>query len=55
VAVTPVSIVTDVDKFMRAHLRDLHFRLEHPNAHASAPLPEILAKLAEVGLELALE
>jgi hypothetical protein len=55
VAVQPRSIVTDVDKFICAYLRDLRFRLEHPEAYACAPLPEILAKLAEVGLELALE
>jgi hypothetical protein len=36
-------------------LRDLRFRLNHPNAYACAPLPEILSKLAEAGLELALE
>jgi len=52
VAVAPVSIVTDVDKFIRAYLRDLGHRLQHPKTHACAPLPEILTKLAEVGLEL---
>jgi len=55
VAVQPCSIVTDVDKFIRAYLCDLKFRLEHPDAYACASLREILAKLAEVGLELALE
>jgi len=55
VAVAPVSIVTDVDKFIRAYLRDLGQRLQHPGTHACASLPEILAKLAEVGLELALD
>jgi hypothetical protein len=55
VAVAPVSIVTDVDKFIRAYVSDLEYRLLRPEAHACAPLPEILAKLAEVGLELALE
>jgi hypothetical protein len=55
VAVAPVSIVTDMDKFIRSYLRDLHFRLEHPKAHACAPLREILAKLAEVGVELEID
>jgi hypothetical protein len=55
VAVALISIVTDVDKFIRAYLRDLGQRLQHPGTHACAPLPEILAKLAEVGLELALD
>lgn len=55
VAVAPVSIVTDVDKFICAYLRDLRFRLEHPKAYACAPLYEILAKLAEVGLELEID
>ena len=55
VAVARVSIVTDVDKFIRVYLRDLSQRLPCPQTRACAPLPEILAKLAEVGLELALE
>jgi len=55
VAVQPCSIVTDVDKFIRSYLRDLGFRLEHPKAYACAPLPEILAKLAEVGVELEID
>jgi hypothetical protein len=55
VAVTPISVVTDVNKFIGSYLRDLEFRLEHPKAHACASLNEILAKLAEVGVELALD
>ena len=55
VAIAPVSIVTEVDKFIRAYLRDLGHRLQHPKTHACAPLSEILAKLAEVGLELTLD
>src|SRR6516225_2106897 len=55
VAVAPISIVTDVDKFLRAYISDLGHRLQHPETHGCAPLPEILAKLGEVGLELALE
>jgi hypothetical protein len=55
VAVAPISIVTDVGKFISAHLADLDYRLCHPDTYACASLPEILSKLAEVGLELALE
>jgi hypothetical protein len=55
VAIAPVSIVTDVDKFIQAYITDLSHRLEHPETHGCAPLPEILARLAEVGLELILE
>jgi hypothetical protein len=55
VAVQPCSIVTDVDKFIAAYLQDLDWRLKNPKGYAAAPLPEILSKLAEVGLELELE
>jgi len=55
VAIQPCSIVTNVDKFIRSYLRDLRFRLEHPEAYACTPMCEILAKLAEVGVELALD
>jgi len=55
VAVQPCSIVTDVGKFIRAYLEDLEWRLAHPNTYACASLPEILAKLAEVGVELKIE
>jgi len=55
IAVQPCSIVTDVDKFIGAYLRDLAWRLAHPNTYACASLPEILAKLAEVGVELEIE
>jgi len=55
VAVAPVSIVTDVGKFIAAYLADLDYRLRHPDTYACASLPEILAKLAEVGVELATE
>ena len=54
-AVAPVSVVTDVGRFVHSHLRDLAWRLEHPNSRACAPLNEILAKLAEAGLDLRLE
>ena len=55
VAIQPCSIVTDVDKFIRAYLQDLGWRLANPKTYACAPLYEILAKLAEVGVELALD
>ena len=54
-AVAPVSVVTNAGRFFHAYLRDLNWRLEHPDEYAAPPLPDILAKLAEGGLELALE
>jgi hypothetical protein len=51
-AVAPISIVTDAGKFFRAYLKDLAWRLEHPDGYAAPPLADILAKLAEAGLEL---
>jgi hypothetical protein len=55
IALVPVSIVTDVDTFIRDHLRALGHRLKYPRTRAIASIPEILAQLAEVGVELALE
>lgn len=55
VVVQPWSIVTDVGKFIHAYLRDLQFRLEHPRGQVCAPLSDILAKLAEVGVELEID
>jgi hypothetical protein len=55
VAVSSISVVTDVKKFIRSYLQDLGFRLKHPHTRACASLNEILAKLAEVGVELALD
>jgi hypothetical protein len=55
VALALVSIVNDVDRFILAYLGDLRWRLAHPNTHACAPLREILTKLAEVGVELAID
>lgn len=55
VAVGAINIVTDVDMFIRAYLADLQHRLQHPKTYACATLPEIIAKLAEVGLELTIE
>jgi len=52
VAIQPCSIVTDVEKFIRAYLRDMDCRLSHPENYTCESLPMILAKLAEVGLEL---
>jgi hypothetical protein len=54
-AVAPVSVVTNAGKFFRAYLSDLGWRLEHPEGHAAPSLSDILAKLADAGLELALE
>jgi hypothetical protein len=51
-AVAPVSIVTNARKFLRAYLRDLRWLAKHTNTHATAPLANILAKLADAGLEL---
>lgn len=54
VLVQPWSVVTDVEKFIRASLRDLEWRLSHPQGYAAHPLYEILQRLAEVGVELEL-
>jgi hypothetical protein len=54
-AVAPVSVVTNAGKFFRAYLGDLRWRLEHPEGYAAQPLPDILAKLAEAGLELKID
>lgn len=51
-AVAPVSVVTNAGRFFRAYLRDLRWRLEHPEGYAAQALPDILAKLADAGLEL---
>jgi hypothetical protein len=50
--VAPVSVVTNAGKFFRAYLRDLRWRVEHPHGYAAPPLADILAKLADAGLEL---
>ena len=55
VLIAPWSVVTDVGKFIQAYLQDLGWRLAHPQTYACAPLLEILAKLAEVGVELEIE
>jgi hypothetical protein len=51
-AVAPVSVVTNAGKFFRAHLRDLKARLEKPEGYHCPLLVDILAKLADAGLEL---
>ena len=54
-AVAPISIVTDAGKFFRAYLKDLAWQLEHPDGYAAPPLVDILSKLGDAGLELALD
>jgi hypothetical protein len=51
-AVAPVSVVVDAGRFFRDYLRDLSWRLGHPQGYHSPPLADILAKLADAGLEL---
>jgi hypothetical protein len=51
-AVAPVSVVNNAGKFFRAYLRDLAWRLEHPDGYTAPPLADILSKLADAGLEL---
>ena len=54
-AVAPVSVVTDAGRFFRAYLKDLTWRLEHPDTYAAPPLADILTKLADAGLDLTTE
>jgi hypothetical protein len=51
-AVAPVSVVTNAGKFFQAYLKDLAWRMEHPEDHAAPSLADILAKLADAGLDL---
>lgn len=51
-AVSPVFIATNAGKFFQAYLRDLRWRMEHPNRCAAPPLADILTKLSSAGLEL---
>lgn len=56
VTIELVSVVTDVDKFLRHYLEDLDARLNRPlQIRAGSPVIEILSKLAEVDLEVAIE
>lgn len=52
--VTPGNLVTNAGKFFRAYLADLSRRAVRPDTHSCAPLSEILAKLSDAGLELAM-
>ncbi len=54
-AVAPVSVVTNAGQFFRAYLRDLNWRMAEPQGYHVPPLTDILAKLADAGLELQLE
>jgi len=54
-AVAPVSFVTNAGRFYRAYLADLRERMAKPDGYSCPPLAEILAKLADAGLELSVE
>lgn len=54
-AVAPVSVVTNTGRFYRAYLRNLKARIEKPEGYHCAPVADILAKLADAGLELRIE
>ena len=56
VGIRLVSVVNDVDKFIRHYLEELDARLHHPvQIRGGGSVFEILSKLAEAGLELAIE
>jgi hypothetical protein len=56
VAIRPISLVTDVEKFIRHYLQELDARLNNPvQIRAGGSVFEILSKLAEAGVELAIE
>lgn len=55
VAIAPVSIVTDVRKFIDFNLAELDARLRRPvRTPGAGTVYELMAKLAEVGVELEL-
>jgi hypothetical protein len=54
-AVAPVSVVTNAGKFYRRYLADLGQRIGNPVGYSCPPLADILAKLAEGGLEVRVE
>ena len=54
-AVAPVSVITNAGKFYRAYLADLARRLAKPEGYHCPPLADILSKLADAGLELAVD
>jgi hypothetical protein len=51
-AIAAVSVVTDAGRFFRVYLRDLTWRMAHPDTRAAPPLADILARLADAGLIL---
>jgi len=51
-AVAPNSVVTNAGKFYRGYLADLRKRLADLEGHSCPPLGDILAKLADAGLEI---
>jgi hypothetical protein len=53
-AVAPVCVVINAGRFYRAYLAALGWRLAKPEGYHCAPLADILGKLADAGLELAL-
>ena len=56
VGIRLVSVVTDVDKFIRHYLEELDARLHNPvQIRGGGSVFEILSKLAEGGLELAID
>ncbi len=56
VFVAPISIVADMNKFLHVYLEELDARLNHTlQVRAGASVFEIVAKLADVGVELAIE
>lgn len=46
------SVVTDAGTFFRQYLRELAWRVRHPDGYAAPPLPDIMSKLANAGLDL---
>ena len=54
-AVAPVSVVVDAGKFFRMYLADLARRLEKPEGYHCPSGADILAKLADAGLELQID
>jgi hypothetical protein len=55
-AIELISVVTNVDKFLRHYLGELDARLNRPlQIRAGGSVFEILSKLAEVGLEVTID
>ena len=53
-AVAPVSVVTNAGKFYRSYLADLRVALTKPKGYRWPSVIDILAKLADAGLQLEL-